>query len=269
MKKIVILTGNQLRHDYFKMKFSRESEIEVVATYCDIIEPAHRLGNQSENKVMRDHFASRTQCEKDFFAEYIHAVPDHSSSIYIRRGAINEEKYIKEIRDINPDLIITYGCCIVKPPLIDLFPDRIINVHLGLSPYYFGSGTNFHPFANNELAAVGCTFMYLDAGIDTGEIIHQCRALVDASDNIHQVGNRLIQRMTTQFIQLVKGFDKIMPIPFPPHSREGKVYRAKDCTPATIQRAYQNLKEGICKEYVGDLENQINAFPIVEQPFLC
>ena len=38
----------------------------------------------------------------------------------------------------------------------------MINVHLGLSPYYKGSATNFWPFVNNELQFLGVTFMVTD-----------------------------------------------------------------------------------------------------------
>ena len=41
---------------------------------------------------------------------------------------------------------------------------------------------------------VGATFMYIDAGIDTGEIIHQIRADIVIGDSPHSIGNRLIKK---------------------------------------------------------------------------
>ena len=38
--------------------------------------------------------------------------------------------------------------------------------------------------------------MYMDEGIDTGQIIHQSRAIILPFDNPHQIGNRLIKIMT-------------------------------------------------------------------------
>ena len=181
---------------------------------------------------------------------------------------INNDNYVDEIRDLDPDYIITYGCCIIKPQLLQLFKDKIINVHLGLSPYYFGAGTNFHPFVNNELAAVGCTFMYMNEGIDTGEIIHQVRASVDACDSIHQVGNRLIKRMTLEFIELVKGFDRVKKIPAL-SNEVGKTYKMKDCTLQTIEQAYKNIKSGICIDYLREQGANDAKFPLVLQDFIC
>ena len=38
---------------------------------------------------------------------------------------------------------MVYGTTIIKGDLIRIFEKRIINLHLGLSPYYRGAGTNF------------------------------------------------------------------------------------------------------------------------------
>ena len=44
-----------------------------------------------------------------------------------------------------PDVVLVFGTGLLKAPLIGAFPGRIINIHLGLSPYYRGAGTNFWP----------------------------------------------------------------------------------------------------------------------------
>ena len=53
---------------------------------------------------------------------------------------------------------------------------------------------------NNEFEFFGYTFMYLDEGIDTGEIIHQGRPKIFPYDNPHQIGNRLIKKMTKDLL---------------------------------------------------------------------
>ena len=181
---------------------------------------------------------------------------------------INDDKYIEEICDMNPDFIVTYGCCIIKPRLINLFRNKIINVHLGLSPYYFGSGTNFHPFVNRELSAVGCTFMYMDEGIDTGKIIHQIRADIDPCDNIHQVGNRLIKKMTQKFIDLIKNFEDVRNKK-PQTNKKGRTYKRIDCTGESIKKAYENINNGVCLQYLENKSRLDIDFPLVEQDFLC
>jgi methionyl-tRNA formyltransferase len=81
-----------------------------------------------------------------------------------------------------------------------------------LSPYYRGSGTNFFPFVNNEPEYVGATFMYIDEGIDTGEIIHQIRPTIFLGDTIHHVGNRLIKEMAIVCEKLIISFNQLQTI---------------------------------------------------------
>ena len=82
-------------------------------------------------------------------------------------------------------------------------------MHLGLSPYYRGSGTNLFPFVNNEIQYVGATFMLLDRTIDNGRIIHQEQAKVFKNDNIHKIGNRLILEMFEVYKDLILNFNKV------------------------------------------------------------
>ena len=213
-------------------------------------------------------FLHDVKWKKTFFEECINLAEDHSNSEYIKRGAINEDKYIDEICKLNPDFIVTYGCCIIKPKLINLFKNRIINAHLGLSPYYFGSGTNFHPFVTKELSAIGCTFMYMDEGVDTGSIIHQLRAHIDPCDSVHQVGTRLIKRMTQEFIDLIKNMEKVEEKVMVT-DMVGKTYKRRDCTASTIRTAYDNIREGMCGEHMQTKQEMDKRFPLIHQSFLC
>ena len=72
-----------------------------------------------------------------------------------------------------PDLVIVSGTSLIKEPLLSLKPRiGIINLHTGLSPYVKGGPncTNWC-IANGDWHLVGNTIMWLNAGIDTGNII--------------------------------------------------------------------------------------------------
>ena len=198
MKKIIIITSDSIRHNYFKILFSQNSSLKILRTYVEHEKPFELaekiIDKKNINDISAQHFISRHNIEYDFFSDSIELLNDKSNSKYLAKGFINEVNIVKEIVNLNPDLIVTFGCSIIFPPLINSFENRIINAHLGLSPYYFGSGTNFHSLVNDELQFVGYTFMYMDEGIDTGKIIHQSRALILPFDNPHQIGNRLIKK---------------------------------------------------------------------------
>ena len=82
------------------------------------------------------------------------------------------------VKNFKPDVIIVYGTGIIKGPILE-YTNKIINIHLGMSPYYNGAGTNWWPMYNEEFEFVGTTVHYLDAGVDTGDILGQTRASIE------------------------------------------------------------------------------------------
>lgn len=271
MKNIIIITGNEIRHNYFKISLSNNKGITVLKTYVDsddtFVLKAKKVDKKRLSNNANLHFDARHNTEYDFFSDVIDLSEDKSNSKYIKKGEINKDSSINEIIKLNPDLIITYGCSIIKPRLISLFKKRIINVHLGLSPYYFGSGTIFHCLVNAELQFAGYTFLYMDEGIDTGQIIHQSRAIILPFDNPHQIGNRLIKIMTRDFLKLILNFDLIK-IQKPLSQFKGKTYKNKDATDELTMQLYKNFDNDVVKKYLKDKIKLDMKYPLIEQSFL-
>ena len=271
MKNIVIITSNSIRHNYFKILFSKHKEINVLRTYVESNDYFYledkKVSNENCNDKVAQHFIARHNTEYDFFSDIIDFCEDKSNSKYIRKGQINNIDVVSEIISLNPDLIITYGCSIIEPVLIEAFKDKIINTHLGLSPYYFGAGTNFHCLVNNEFQFQGYTFMYMDKGVDTGRIIHQSRATILPFDNPHQIGNRLIKKMTRDFIYLILNFN-IVEHKEPLTGFVGKTYRNKDATDNLTLRLYENFDNNAVMEYLLNSTDLHLQYPLIEQSFL-
>lgn len=268
MKKIVILTGSELRHRYFRQFLSCSKYIKVLKSYCEGEEKSLKnlILKSSQEKDLRIQHLNQRECyEREFFLEFCQKNIDNSNPVYIDKGAINHQKYVDEIQYLDPDLIISYGCSIINSKLLEHFKDRFINVHLGLSPYYRGSGTNYFPFVNNEPVFCGVTFMHIDRGIDTGEIIHQIRAELRYGDNIHLVGNRLIESMTSETEKLIFNFDtlKNKSVNFPPLPRY--FYKNKDFTEKSLEILYDNFSSGMIENYILNKDDLCEKYPIVQQ----
>ena len=215
-KKLVLLTGGELRHEFFRKFISNQKSIEVLSSYCeDKKEALLKIINKKKslNDLRLKHISARESTEIDFFKLYCDNTEDKSNPIFIKKGDINTSKNVNNIIQLNPDIIISFGCSIIKSELLDKFKGRFVNIHLGLSPYYRGSGTNFWPFVNDELQFIGTTFMHIDAGIDTGKIIHQIRAQINFNDNIHQIGNRLMKDSFIECVTLIRNFDVLNDMP--------------------------------------------------------
>ena len=76
---------------------------------------------------------------------------------------------------------------LLRPPLLDAFPGRIINIHPSLLPDFPGLYAWTQAIEAGAPES-GCTVHYVDAGMDTGPIIAQARVPIlpeDTSASLH------------------------------------------------------------------------------------
>ena len=95
---------------------------------------------------------------------------------------------------------------------------------------------------------VGATFMYIDAGIDTGKIIHQVRADIFLGDSPHSIGNRLIKKMARIYADIIATFDKLSDEKQP--KSDGKLYKMKDFDDTACRKLYSNFSRGMIETHV-------------------
>lgn len=263
---IIILTSSEHRHTFFRKYLALQESFQVIKTFSETqVSNIHKLVETGDkNRYRSKHLSTRTQVELDFFEVFNEKAPDKSNNTFIEKGEINNDHIVDEIINLNPDLVLSYGCSIIKDILISAFPNRFINIHLGLSPYYMGAGTNYWPFVNNEPEYAGVTFMYIDEGIDTGDVIHQMRPVIDPLDNIHQIGNRLIKDMTKTCVSLVQNYEKLRPLNHPVDFKfQQKYYKTKDFTEESVQKMLNNFDNKMLSSYLSQKERRDNAVPIL------
>ena len=267
VKRVVILTGSELRHDFFRKYIALSEEIEVISSYCEGLETSLRtvVEKDGDSEDLRlNHLAAREQSEQDLLGLFCEAAADCSNPVFLPKGDINEPIYTQAVIDIQPDLVIAYGCSLIREPLLSAFKGRFLNAHLGLSPYYRGSGTNFWPLVNGEPEYVGATFMYIDSGIDTGEIIHQIRAKYVWGDTPSQIGNRLIIEMSRVFREIIIHFEKLETMPQLPIPSDEKVYKKRDYTAESVATIYNNFQNGLIAKYLSEESERCARVPILQ-----
>ncbi len=89
-----------------------------------------------------------------------------------------EEDLIKYLKEKEIDLVVLAGfLTILSANFVENFTNRIINIHPSLIPSFCGDGfygLNVHKAALKKGVKIsGATVHYVDAGVDTGEIIIQ------------------------------------------------------------------------------------------------
>ncbi len=118
-------------------------------------------------------FSSIYGAWKNMQAWYNEKFPAWPDTKILRTELINSKEAEDFSRELSPDLIIVSGTSLIKQPLLSIPASiGIINLHTGLSPYIKGGPncTNWC-IANNDWHLVGNTIMWINAGIDTGNII--------------------------------------------------------------------------------------------------
>ena len=90
-------------------------------------------------------------------------------------------EFIEEIRRLNADIgvVVVYGKILPKE-FLDIFPNGCINVHPSLLPKYRGAAPIQWAIINGDKKTGVCT-MYLDVGMDDGDVIQ--KEVVDIGKN--------------------------------------------------------------------------------------
>ena len=112
----------------------------------------------------------------------------HESKFATRLSEEVESKLVEELQESGAELIVLAGYMrLVKAPLLEAFPRRIINIHPSLLPSFPG----LEAWRQALIAGVkitGCTVHFVDSGMDTGEIIAQSEVSIlpgDTPETLH------------------------------------------------------------------------------------
>jgi folate-dependent phosphoribosylglycinamide formyltransferase PurN len=259
---ILIITGDQLRHNYFVNRLGEAFDLRGVvseAVYKPKIE-----GSETEVHVLTRHFEQRDQAEERFFAEDRQMQVPEQDRLHISKGDANADHVYEWIVVREPRYLVLYGSSIIRERLLKAFNLRTINMHLGLSPYYRGSGTNFWPLVNGEPELVGVTIHLATLDVDAGAILKQVRPEIEPSDRNHDIGCKAIIAGTHAMISALKAYDagEIAPLP---QAAGGRVYKRADFNVAAVEKMWRNLDEGMVVSYLQDPQ-RADRYPIIEKP---
>ena len=99
-----------------------------------------------------------------------------------------EMELVRLLRESDVELVVLAGFMrVLKEPMLAAFPRRIINIHPSLLPKFPGIESWKQALEAGEKMA-GCSVHYVDAGIDSGEIIAQRTVPVlpgDTAESLH------------------------------------------------------------------------------------
>jgi phosphoribosylglycinamide formyltransferase-1 len=112
----------------------------------------------------------------------------HEPKFRTRLSEDVESRLVEELQASGAELIVLAGYMrLVKTPLLEAFPRRIINIHPSLLPSFPGLEA-WRQALTAGVKITGCTVHFVDSGMDTGEIIAQSEVSIlpgDTPETLH------------------------------------------------------------------------------------
>ncbi len=113
---------------------------------------------------------------------------------------------VETLRSSGAELIVLAGYMrVVKQPLLDAFPRRIVNIHPSLLPAFPGLEA-WRQAIQAGVKTTGCTVHFVDSGIDSGEIIAQSEVSVLPGDTPETLHARIQEAEHLLYPEVIKRF---------------------------------------------------------------
>lgn len=112
-------------------------------------------------------------------------------TIYQPEKVKNNEEFVNVLKALKPDVIcvVAYGKILPKE-ILDIPPYGCINVHASLLPEYRGAAPVQWAVLNGD-KITGVTTMYMDVGMDTGDIILKQEVTIGEEETTGELWDRL------------------------------------------------------------------------------
>ena len=120
----------------------------------------------------------------------------------------NNTEFINKIKEINPDVIcvVAYGKILPKE-ILDIPKYGCINVHASLLPKYRGAAPIQWAILNGD-KETGVTTMYMDVGMDTGDMILTQKVQIGENETTGELWNRLSKIGANLLVETLKQIEQ-------------------------------------------------------------
>lgn len=119
---------------------------------------------------------------------------------------INSDEAFQFTNNIQPDLILVSGTRLVKEKMLSIQPSiGILNLHTGLSPYIKGGPncTNWC-LATKQYHLIGNTIMWIDLGIDTGNILTTEFTPLNGNESLDVLHMKVMEHAHDLYVRAVR-----------------------------------------------------------------
>ena len=242
-KKIVVLIGDDLRHQYFL--FQLNSKHSISAVFIEKSEyPQPIAETENEKNAWTWFFERRKTTEHETNTPTLNIKTLNSPDIFhVKKNGLNSLDTLTRLKKISPDFIACFGIGLLHETILSNFPDIIFNLHVGIPEYYRGSSCNFWPIYNSDLKNLGATVHLIEKGIDTGKIAGAKPIILEPKDNEQTLMLKTLQGGTQLMDETIDKWKKGR-LSLKQQTRKGKLYKMKDLKPLAILKVKNMVESG-------------------------
>ena len=258
---LAIITADSWRHRFFVNTLSDNFDVVgVVAETARNLPPGDTM---EDNKIIAGHVRERKLKEETFFGQHTSYHVPAGRLLSIPHGHSNDTSVFKWVVELKPTFVILFGSGIIKDPLLSHFQNKMINLHLGLSPYYRGSATSFWPLVFGEPECVGSTVHLAVLKADAGAILGQARPDVEAQDRCQEFGCKNIISGAKLMIKYIKSYQAGQVTPQIQELSRGRVFKLSDFNAQAVLKMRLNFDDGMMDKYLQNKEARDSRYPII------
>lgn len=141
-------------------------------------------------------------------------------------GNLKDPQFLREIRNLNPDVIIVVAFRKLPEAVWKIPPMGTINLHASLLPHYRGAAPINHAIINGE-EKTGLTTFFINDQIDTGSILLRKEVQIFPNENAGDLEARLMKTGARLVIKTLEGLanNTLKPVPQSDLLKPGEIPR--------------------------------------------
>lgn len=207
--KIILWIGNEPNQKAFANKLHDVFPISAIVTETRQSTRKYTIRLIMEKLFEKIFLASIGKAWWDMLKHYEVKYPKYPDTEILDVENINSEMAYNFTAKHNPDVILVSGTRLVKEKMFNIKPSiGILNLHTGLSPYVKGGPncTNWC-IANKDFHLIGNTIMWIDKGIDTGNILTTEFTPLNGNESLVELHIKVMEHAHNLYRNAIKFLD--------------------------------------------------------------
>lgn len=216
--RLVLLMNDQANQRALACRLASQAEIAGIV----LVRPAPKAGKR-RRLLDQARRAARGAVGLPFrrswfgmLAHYDRLYPRWPDAETIEVADVNDPATADLVARLKPDLVVVSGTNLLRPPLIAAVQRTapILNLHTGISPYIRGAPncTNWC-LAEGRFDLIGNTVMWIDAGIDTGDLAATERTPLTGRESLIQLHIAVMDHAHDLLVRCVGRLRDGLPLP--------------------------------------------------------